>query len=544
MFAAPHPLDEEARVQSVRDLGLIGTPREGPFDRIARLAANVLRMESAYLSFIDQEREWFKAGHGWTAQETPRGDGLGSHALGGTGPFVVEDLRRDHRFADHPWTLDGVRAYAAHPIRGPDGGLVGVLACLSKRAVAVTRDGLDALRDLALLAEDEVASRSGRQADAARWSRLLLDWMPDPAAVVDPRGRIRLRNAAWSRDAVPGGLLDPGDAVGTNLIERLEALDGFLANPAHRLARGLRQALSGEQDRFRVDCQRGVEGARQELRFTVEAVEHRGATWALVRQQDRTQLLRRRRAEAAAVRAGVQLHALMNQERERDRRLQQLANAINGPVTPVRLELAMLRAGRRGLLSSEQETVLDRIERAVDRWGSMTEDLVREALSPVEAPLRAEPVDVHRLARDITGAYHDEALRAGIELRPPGEGDPLVVRTDPNRVREVLGEFIENALRVSQAGGAVDVSADRRGEEVAVAVHDRGQGIEPARLARIFEPDPESAFEANGPHLGLVRCQEVADELGGRVDAESAGIGQGASFALRLRDLVPGRAGE
>lgn len=162
MLVQPPPVtDREAqRLASLRSLGILDTPREERFDRIVRLAQRLFDTPVAYVSLIDEDRQWFKARIGFAAPETPKELSFCAHAIA-AGPevFVVSDLTLDARFSENPIVKfdPSVRFYAGAPIAAPDGELLGTLCVLDQVPRELSDDDVSVLRDLAEMVESEVA---------------------------------------------------------------------------------------------------------------------------------------------------------------------------------------------------------------------------------------------------------------------------------------------------------------------------------------------------------------------------------------------------
>jgi two-component system sensor histidine kinase KdpD len=141
---------------------------------------------------------------------------------------------------------------------------------------------------------------------------------------------------------------------------------------------------------------------------------------------------------------------------------------------------------------------------------------------------RRELVSVEELVgRALAELGWDE--RIGTEL--PSE--PLLVEVDAAQVERVLVNLLENALRFSPPGSKVLVQVEDGGEEVAIAVVDRGPGLGPGDEARIFEPFRQLAASdgSRGTGLGLAIVRGFAEANGGRVGAGPA-PGGGAAFTV------------
>jgi len=146
------------------------------------------------------------------------------------------------------------------------------------------------------------------------------------------------------------------------------------------------------------------------------------------------------------------------------------------------------------------------------------------------ATLRLSRVDLGRIARDAS-----EAAALGghtIVVETEENGDAVIVG-DAERLRQALDNLIGNAIGHSSSGDPVTVTTRRSGGSVVVEVTDRGEGIAPRDLDRIFEEGVRATSVRPGSGLGLAVVREIAREHGGEVEVESS-PGQGATFRLVL----------
>ena len=102
MLRAPIATDEQDRLADLRALRLLDTPREERFDRIVRIAAQVLDVPIAYIALVDSDRQWFKAQCGLATDETGRDISFCGHAIQQDEPLIIPDARLDPRFHDNP----------------------------------------------------------------------------------------------------------------------------------------------------------------------------------------------------------------------------------------------------------------------------------------------------------------------------------------------------------------------------------------------------------------------------------------------------------
>ena len=134
---------------------------------------------------------------------------------------------------------------------------------------------------------------------------------------------------------------------------------------------------------------------------------------------------------------------------------------------------------------------------------------------------------------DALARNHAKADLAGVELR--SAAPDVVARLDPAWIRQALDNLIDNAIRATPGGGAVDVSAAHEGQSVHMVVQDSGSGFSAEFLDHPFEPfartSPAAASNGRGAGLGLAIVQSIAVAHGGTAIAENAQQG-GARVTL------------
>src|SRR5207244_2006208 len=115
---------------------------------------------------------------------------------------------------------------------------------------------------------------------------------------------------------------------------------------------------------------------------------------------------------------------------------------------------------------------------------------------------------------------------------------PGQVLGDPGRLQQVFWNLLVNAVKFTPEGGRVEVRVERGEGEWRVQVKDTGQGISASALPHLFDrfwrADGSSTREHGGLGLGLAIVRHLLELHGGSVEAESAGLGKGATFTVRL----------
>ncbi len=155
-----------------------------------------------------------------------------------------------------------------------------------------------------------------------------------------------------------------------------------------------------------------------------------------------------------------------------------------------------------------------------------------------QLPLSLKSVDVTAELEAATGRIATQAQENGIGIRTePGPGR-LIVRADPERLGQILDNFLSNAIRYSPRGTAVTLTASKATGGVAIGVTDRGPGLTVEQLARVFERfyrvDPSRSRALGGSGIGLAIARALAEAMGGRAEASSDGPGLGATFRVVL----------
>ncbi|MFT3818771.1 MAG: PAS domain S-box protein [Rubrivivax sp.] len=216
-----------------------------------------------------------------------------------------------------------------------------------------------------------------------------------------------------------------------------------------------------------------------------------------------------------------------------------LANTSHELRTPLHGMLGLADLARSADLDDERRRqYLDQISETAQSLTGIISDILD--LSKIEAgklQIETTHFDLGELLRAVCRAYgtlaqgRDLALR--LQLEPGSEG---IVRGDPLRVRQIVGNYLSNAVKFNQRG-EVRLRAQRSGERVRIEVHDSGDGIAPEVQARLFRPftqaDESTTRRFGGTGLGLSICRELAHLMGGEVGVRSE-PGVGSCFWAEL----------
>ncbi len=250
--------------------------------------------------------------------------------------------------------------------------------------------------------------------------------------------------------------------------------------------------------------------------------------------------MRKQTAEADRIAFGrlLEIEQLKEMDRFKTRILSTASHELNTPITPLKLQLRLLRNGAFGGLNKQQAASVAMLERNTNRLASLVAEVLDVArLQGGHLKLAPVPLDVRHVVQEEAEAFVAPANAAGVALEVDCTGDLHAV-ADPQRIGQVLVNLISNALKFTPKGGTIAVRAKRTNGEVEVRVSDTGLGLEPHQIMRLFQPfsqvhDP-ARIQRPGTGLGLYISKGIVTEHGGAMDVSSPGPGKGSTFWFRL----------
>lgn len=197
----PRPRNEAERVKRLRDYGVLDTLAEESFDRITRLAAELLGTPITLISFVDEDRQWFKSRIGLEVSETPREHSFCAHAICQDEVMVVDDAMLDERFSNNPLVTGDprIRFYAGAPLRSPDGHKLGTLCALDTKPRTLDARERGLLVDLAAIIIDqmEMCTLAERARRAEERLTDAVESLPDGFVLYDAEDRLVLCNQRY-----------------------------------------------------------------------------------------------------------------------------------------------------------------------------------------------------------------------------------------------------------------------------------------------------------------------------------------------------------
>jgi two-component system, NarL family, sensor histidine kinase BarA len=212
-----------------------------------------------------------------------------------------------------------------------------------------------------------------------------------------------------------------------------------------------------------------------------------------------------------------------------------MSHEIRTPMNGVMVMAEMLAAGD---LPPKQR----RFAEVIAKSGASLLAIINDILdfSKIEAgklELEAAPADPAEVIEDVLALFWERARTKGLDLAAHIDpGVPALIETDPTRLRQVIGNLVNNALKFTETG-AVMVSVVATGGRLKIAVRDTGIGIAKDKIGGLFEAftqaDQSTTRRFGGTGLGLAICKRLAEAMEGQLTADSE-VGKGSVFTLDL----------
>lgn len=211
------------------------------------------------------------------------------------------------------------------------------------------------------------------------------------------------------------------------------------------------------------------------------------------------------------------------------------AHELKTPLTVLQVYLETLATELSDGMSEEQRSFVEICHDSVLRLRRLVLDLVDlAALDTGRVSLEMEKVEVNDLLSEVVNEMQPLAGRAELSLFAH-PCDPTNLLADPVRIRQILHNLVDNAIKNTPAGGSVDLRATPLRDLVEISVSDTGVGIPADRLEAVFQEFVQltRTHEGGGSGLGLTICRRLAEAMGGRITVSSE-EGVGSVFSVTL----------
>lgn len=233
----------------------------------------------------------------------------------------------------------------------------------------------------------------------------------------------------------------------------------------------------------------------------------------------------------------LEVKHLESKARLRQRMMRIAGHELKNPLSPLLLQLHMLKEGKRGPLTPDQGRSMEAMYGQMQRMQRLIEDLLDSArLEGEGAGLEKTDVDAVAIADRAVQTYAETARQWGVDLALDAPPEPVVLQADAQRAEQVLVNLLANALKFTPRGGHVRVQVREEVDAVVWDVVDDGPGIEPDEQQSVFEAFAQASGPKGREHgsgLGLFIARDIVAAHGGSIRVRSA-PGEGAAFEVRL----------
>jgi signal transduction histidine kinase/DNA-binding response OmpR family regulator len=215
---------------------------------------------------------------------------------------------------------------------------------------------------------------------------------------------------------------------------------------------------------------------------------------------------------------------------------QVMSHELRTPLTSIAGALDIVLSGYAGPLSDRQLRYVDMARQAATRMNQLVDQLLDLARAQAGSiTVAAAPVQLDRLAREVINRYRGAAAAKQLTIVLGASAEDISIVGDPERLSQVLGNLITNAIRFAPSGGIIDVQVfgpPLSEDAVGVSVANSGEPIAPEDRERIFEPFSASSRRVGGTALGLSISRTIIEAHGGRIWVESGAEGTKFVFTL------------
>jgi len=240
-----------------------------------------------------------------------------------------------------------------------------------------------------------------------------------------------------------------------------------------------------------------------------------------------------------------QLNAeLADANRAKDVFLATLSHELRTPLTPVVGWIKLLRSGTLDEKSVSQ--ALDAIERNAWLQSRLIDDLLDTSrIATGKLHFEPKPTDLNAAVKAAVDTVRTSAAARSIELSLSLHSSSLIVMGELVRLQQIAWNMVSNAIKFTDPGGKVNVQTALNGAQAYLTVIDTGIGIAPEFLPHVFDrfrqADGSTSRRHGGLGLGLAIADALAKMHGGRMEAQSGGVGHGATFTLKLEVAPTGK---
>jgi PAS domain S-box-containing protein len=223
--------------------------------------------------------------------------------------------------------------------------------------------------------------------------------------------------------------------------------------------------------------------------------------------------------------------------RTKDEFLAILSHELKTPLTAVFGWVQLLR--KRNMDTTTLEKALEVIDRNLRIQNQLIDDLLNTSqIITGKLNLRREMVNPLEIVNATIETVRPSADAKDITIQVEGDGRPPALFADPARLQQIVWNLLSNAVKFTPRGGIVTMRVHQYEGELQIQVRDSGEGISRDFLPQVFDRFSQADASKTRPHgglgLGLALARQLVELHGGRIQAQSAGLGKGSTFTVSL----------
>jgi len=267
--------------------------------------------------------------------------------------------------------------------------------------------------------------------------------------------------------------------------------------------------------------------------------------WLLIRAMNR-EVSQREKIESLATELAAANEELKKLDAAKSEFISLASHQLRAPLTIIKGYVSMLLEGTLGPITALTQESMKKVSISAEQLIRLVSDLLD--LSRMETGrlrYNMKPITLDAIVAEVVAEIEPSAKQKGLTFRLVTNGPKAQpVNADPDKIREVIMNLIDNAIKYTATGDIrVELAVEKRAGHpwVVYRVTDSGIGIKPADIPRLFtkfsRTDEARRIRADGMGLGLYLVKKIVEDHGGEASVRSPGIGQGSTFTVALPGL-------
>ncbi|NLF45903.1 MAG: PAS domain S-box protein, partial [Syntrophomonadaceae bacterium] len=255
-------------------------------------------------------------------------------------------------------------------------------------------------------------------------------------------------------------------------------------------------------------------------------------SWLAIERERNKQALQESEKKANAL-----VRELEKANQDKNRFISVMSHELRNPLAAIAAGFQVMAAAQN---AEQAEKAKEIVLRQVNQLSKLVDDLLdMQRISKNKIKLGKENVHLNKLLIDVVKDMQGEFENKNIKTRVEIPAESVVIHADPVRIIQCIGNLLHNACKFSPREGMVQLYLKKEGDQAVISVQDNGTGINPQILSDLFQPfvqagAPSGYQNEGGLGLGLSIVKNLVKMHGGTITAYSGGLGQGASFSVRL----------